>query len=473
MAASPSLTRRGLLGRSAALGLASLWNPPVFAAPQRKPNILYIMADDLGYADLGCYGSRHIRTSNIDRLASEGLKLSQGYANSPVCSATRTALITGRYQYRLPCGLEEPISFNDVGLPADVPTLPSLLQKQGYYTALVGKWHLGKMGKYSPLERGYQSFFGVQDGGSDYFSHGLKGRKNLYDGDQLASREGYLTDLFGERTLTEIDKAQDLNRPFYISLHFTAPHWPWEGPEDEALAKTVTNPMHYDGGDLSTYAKMVESMDANIGRLLDYLEQSGQADDTIIIFTSDNGGERFSDTWPLIGSKTELLEGGIRVPLVIRWPSRIAAGSESDQVMVSMDMVPTLLAASGASAKGLPSFDGENLLAVLTGQTTPKERTLFWRYNAADQAAMRSGKWKYLKIRDREFLFDLANDEHERANRKAHEPEIFERMKQQYTEWNATMLPYTEKNYTHSISSDWADRYEPVTSLPPPPGWKP
>lgn len=466
-----SFTRRSLLAGTAALACSPLLAAAPRIATKGLPNILFIMADDLGYADLGCYGSHHIRTPHLDRLAREGVQLLQGYASSSVCSATRTALITGRYQYRLRCGLEEPIAFGHVGLPADIPTLPGLLRQRGYETALVGKWHLGNMPDFSPLDRGYDHFFGVSDGGSDYFTHRLGLEANLYDGPKQVDRAGYMTNLLGERAVQEVNRMSNGGKPFFISLHFTAPHWPWEGPEDEAVSRTLTNPMHPDGGNLKTYAAMVESMDANIGLVLDQLSRSGLTDNTIVVFTSDNGGERFSETWPFTGSKTELLEGGVRVPLIVRWPGRITPGSTSRQVMSSMDFAPTLLAAAGAKHHELPPFDGENLLDVLTSRSAERERTLFWRYKAAEQAAVRSGDWKYLKIRDREFLFDLAQDERERANLKERNPERFAALKRSFDQWNATMLPYPDDSSSHNISAEWPDHYVPVKpfAIPAPP----
>lgn len=458
------LSRRGMLatlgGSAATLAAGHAGARPGADAP--PPNIVFIMADDLGYADLGCYDARSIRTPNLDRLAAAGVRLTDGYSNSPVCSATRTGLITGRYQYRFRCGLEEPITQRNFGLPADTPTLPSRLRQLGYMTSLVGKWHIGNLPEYSPLKNGYDRFFGIQEGGADYFTHNLKfgtvTSAGLIEGTTPVARHGYLTDLLGAKAIEEVELAAKRGQPSLLSLHFTAPHWPWEGPEDEALSKHVANPMHPDGGSLATYARMVESMDANIGRLLEALGRLGIADNTIVVFTSDNGGERFSDTWPFIGAKTELLEGGIRVPLIVRWPERIAAGQTSPQVMISMDFVPTLLAAAGAGPDLLTGFDGENLLDVLTGDAAPRERSLFWRYKAGNQAAVREGGWKYLRIRDREWLFDLAQDQHERADLSQREPGRFADLKAKYARWNATMLPYPKDSATHSISDYLADR---------------
>lgn len=459
------VSRRGALATvgGAAVSLAAGRALAAHDGPAPRPNIIFIMADDLGYADLGCYGARSIKTPNLDRLAAQGLRLTDGYSNSPVCSATRTGLITGRYQYRFRCGLEEPIGLVNFGLPAQTPTLPSRIRQLGYTTSLVGKWHLGSMPDYSPLKNGYDRFFGIQEGGADYFTHRLKfgsmTSAGLIEGATPIERHGYLTDLLGAKAIEEVEFAAARKQPIMLSLHFTAPHWPWEGPEDEHLSQQIGNPQHPDGGNLATYARMVESMDENVGRLMSALERLGLADNTIVIFTSDNGGERFSDTWPFIGAKTELLEGGIRVPLIVRWPAGIAAGTTSPQVMMSMDFVPTLLAAAGAGQELLSGFDGENLLDVLTGKAEPRQRTLFWRYKAGNQAAVRDGDWKYLKIFDREWLFNLAQDQHERANLSKREPRRFADLKAKYEAWNATMLPYPSDSATHSISELLADRY--------------
>ena len=356
------------------------------------PNIVFIMADDLGYADLSCYGRREYTTPNIDRIAERGVRFTQAYANSAVCSATRLALITGRYQYRLPLGLEEPLAGKrDVGLPPDHPTLPSLLRQAGYATTLIGKWHLGTPPLFGPTLSGYDHFWGIRGGALDYFTNlNPRGEHDLWDGDVAVHENRYLTDLLGDRAVEVIDAAG--HRPFLLSLHFNAPHWPWEAPGDRAEAERLRGGTlrHYDGGTQRTYARMVQAMDRQIGRVLQALDANGLADNTIVIFTSDNGGERFSDTWPFTGMKTELLEGGLRIPAVICWPDRIPAGTVSDQVTITMDWLPTLLDAAGTTPHPDYPPDGISVLPMLTGDVPVVTRTLFWRYKSNAQRAARS-----------------------------------------------------------------------------------
>jgi arylsulfatase A-like enzyme len=445
-------TRREVVVGAGALAVAASAVERASAQVQR-PNIVYIMADDLGYADVSCYGRRDYTTQNIDRLAQGGMRFMQAYANSAVCSATRTALITGRYQYRYPIGLEEPLNTRDVGLSPDVPTLPSLLKKAGYATALIGKWHLGAPPKYGPEKSGYDKFYGFHPGSSDYFNHA----NSLWDGGEKANDSGYLTKLLGDRAVSTVETFARARTPFLISLHFNAPHWPWEGPEDQAESQRVTAPgssiTDFDGGSLATYAKMVVAMDAEIGRVLTALERAGIAQNTIVIFTSDNGGERFSDTWPFSGRKTELLEGGLRIPAIVRWPGHVRADSRSDQTMMSMDWAPTLLAASGAASDPSSPSDGIDLGPQLAGAPAVP-RKLFWRYKHNLQEAMRDGDWKYLKILDNRFLFNVAGDPLERANLKERRRDIYERMAAEYRVWNATMLPLDPMSSTGGFGAN-------------------
>ena len=453
-----SVTRRGLL-HTAAIGTVALASgvDDLFGQPASKPpNVVFIMADDLGYADLSCYGRRDISTPNVDSLAANGVRFLQAYANSAVCSATRTALITGRYQYRLPIGLEEPLpsAGRDVGLPPDHPTLPSLLKKAGYGTTLVGKWHLGTLPNYGPLQSGYEHFYGFRGGAVDYYKHGSV-QGDLWDDDVRVHQMGYLTDLLGSRAVDVINQYAKSGRPFLLSLHFNAPHWPWEAPGDQAESDRIAaqgNLMDWDGGSQKTYQRMVQQMDLQIGRVLQALKANRLAGNTIVVFTSDNGGERFSDTWPFTGRKTELLEGGLRIPAIVSWPASIPKGRTTDQVAISMDWLPTLLAAAGASPD--PAFppDGINLLPLLTPGATPVERKLFWRYKANAQRAARDGDYKYLKILDNTFLFNVVEDPMERANLKERHKDIYDRLTAEWSDWNVTMLPETDESYTHSFT---------------------
>ncbi|HEY0436511.1 MAG TPA: sulfatase-like hydrolase/transferase [Phenylobacterium sp.] len=459
----PRPNRRALLEGGLAT-LTTLATGPARSASER-PNILFIMADDLGFADLSCYGRRDYRTPNIDRLASEGLLFHQAYANSAVCSATRTALLTGRYQYRFTAGLQEPIAFPGFKLPEDVTTLPGLLKRAGYRTSLIGKWHLGDVPDHGPLKHGYDRFFGVPGGGSDYFSHLYNpvGPPSAIDGlwedDHRIEKTGYLTDLFGDRAVQEIAAHRKGAQPFFMSLHFTAPHWPWEGPQDEDISKRLKDIADNSGGNLAIFAAMMRSLDDNVGKVLRALEHGGLARNTLVVFTSDNGGERFSDVWPLSGAKGELLEGGLRVPVLVRWPGRVRPGSRTDQVTITMDWLPTLLATAGVPLDGGSAMDGENLLPTLTGRPQPHPRKLFWRYKAAEQAAVRDGDWKYLKLGGKEHLFNLAQDERERAELKAAHPEILARLKADFAAWNAAMLPYPAISTSYNPKATYADRY--------------
>ena len=420
-----------------------------------RPNIVFIVADDLGYADLGCYGGRDASFGPVspvlDGLAAKGLKLTQGYSNSPVCSPTRFALMTGRYQYRLRGAAEEPINSKSrgsttLGLPPEHPTLPSLLRDAGYRTALMGKWHLGYPPAFGPLRSGYDEFFGPMSGGVDYFTHcSSTGQHDLYLGEAEQQEGGYLTDLITDHGLDFVRRMAGGARsgtPFFLSLHYTAPHWPWETRDDEALAQEVKgNLFHLHGGNIDTYRRMIHHMDEGIGRLMDLLRAEGLERDTLVVFTSDNGGERFSDNWPLVGGKMDLTEGGIRVPWIAHWPAVIAPGSTSTQTCMTMDWSATMLDAAGATAAASHPLDGRSLMPLLRDATWRDDQPLFWRMNHRGQRAMRHGPWKYLRVDGHDYLFNLEGDERERANLAPIAPERLAAMVQAWEAWEATMPP--------------------------------
>lgn len=420
-----------------------------------RPNIVFIVADDLGYADLGCYGGRDASFGPVspvlDGLAARGLKLTQGYSNSPVCSPTRFALMTGRYQYRLRGAAEEPINSKSrgsttLGLPPEHPTLPSLLRDAGYRTALMGKWHLGYPPTFSPLRSGYDEFFGPMSGGVDYFTHcSSTGQHDLYLNDAEQQEGGYLTDLITDHGLDFVRRMAGGARsgtPFFLSLHYTAPHWPWETRDDEALAQEVKgNLFHLHGGNIDTYRRMIHHMDEGIGRLMDLLRAEGLERDTLVVFTSDNGGERFSDNWPLVGGKMDLTEGGIRVPWIAHWPAVIAPGSTSTQTCMTMDWTATMLDAAGAPAAASHPLDGRSLMPLLRDATWRNDQPLFWRMNHRGQRALRHGPWKYLRVDGHDYLFHLEGDERERANLAPIAPERLAAMVQAWEAWEAAMPP--------------------------------
>jgi arylsulfatase A-like enzyme len=330
------------------------------------------------------------------------------------------------------------------GLPPEHPTLASLLRARGYRTALVGKWHLGYLPRFSPLRNGFDEFFGITSGAVDYFTHrDGGGQHDLYENEVPVERAGYLTDLLSERAVGVVERAARAREPFYLSLHFTAVHWPWMGPADGRRAG-LHDLRDRAGGSPAVYAEMVRSLDTGVGRVLAALDRLELARHTLVLFTSDNGGERFSSQGRLAGRKEDLLEGGIRVPAIARWPGTIPAGTLSRQVAVTMDWAATILAATGIAPDPRYPIDGEDLLPDLRGSRPPRPRTLHWRHRRPDapliQEAMREGRLKYLERDDREYLFDLERDEGERADLARGRPADVVRMRARHDAWFATMI---------------------------------
>jgi arylsulfatase A-like enzyme len=414
------------------------------SATNARPNIIFILADDMGWGDLSCYGRPDYRTPNLDLLASQGTRFTDAYSASAVCTPTRCGYITGRYPARFRIGLEEPLPATnlDVGLEPGQPTIASRLKQGGYETALIGKWHLGFRPEWGPNAHGFDEFFGILAGAGDYFLHknGL-GQADLYENLTAVERNGYLTELLTERAISYVQKRR--SAPFFLSLHYTAPHWPWQGPKGgEPVTftdKTIEPVSMGGGGSLKLYAEMMRSLDEGVGRVMKAVRDAGIDKKTLVIFTSDNGGERFSYQWPFSGRKGDLLEGGIRVPAIVRWPGTVPANRITQQMAITMDWTATICAAAKTETSPGPSLDGIDLLPVIKGTSPLRDRTFFWRIY--DQDAVRDGKWKFFRNGEVRRLFDLSFDQHEQADFGKSHPEVLERLMREFDQWNKEMLP--------------------------------
>jgi len=436
------------------------------AAPVARPNIIMIMADDLGWGDLGVQGSRDVRTPNIDLLAAGGVRLTSFYANHPVCAPSRAGLMTGRYQQRF--GFEnnpgaaqrdEP----DFGLPHDSKTLPERLKDRGYATAMFGKWHMGYTAGNMPTARGFDTFYGFLDAAMAYTPDGATGLKTLIRGTEPAPMPAHTTEAFtyGAVAFIEANKS----RPFFIYAAYNAVHAPLQStPPYLARFATEKDPKR------RAYLAMLAALDDGVGAIVQAVERNGLADNTLIVFTSDNGGPTWQTTsanGPLNGVKALTLEGGIRVPAIFRWKGRLPQGKTLDSVSMGFDLTATALAIAGAD-RG-PELDGVDLTPYLKGERTgDAHRQLFWRFGP--QGAMREGPWKLVKAEEAYYLFDLRSDIGEHHDLAATQPERLARLKADWTAWSDSMAPakWGSLNQTAVANrgrlKDLVDRY--VMGLP-------
>lgn len=433
----PTVRRLSLLALIAGLA-ASL-----HAQTPARPNIVLIITDDVGYGDLGSYGAPDIKTPNIDSLAKHGARFTQFYANASSCTPTRAGLITGRYQQRV--ALERPLSHaatkdGALGLAATGRSLPQLLKKEGYATALIGKWHLGYTPQFSPPAHGFDTFFGFKAGYIDYYQHtDAAGDPDLFENDAPVKVDGYMTDLITERSVKFIDA--HARSPFFLEISYNAAHWPYQVPDQPSIARDNSRHLVAHDDNTSTradYVKIMERADQGVGQILAALDRAGIAGNTLVIFTNDNGGEWLSRNAPLFNRKFTLYEGGIRVPALMRWPGRIPAGLVTPQVGITMDLTATVLAAAGITPPPDARLEGINLLPLLRAGVTPQPRTLFWRVNTAglNQRAIREGNWKLLiDGTARELLFDVSKDLSERDDMAVDNPAVVRRLYQQLLAW--------------------------------------
>lgn len=421
-----------------------------------KPNLLVIMADDLGYADLGVQGGREIRTPSLDALAAAGVRCTNAYVSAPYCSPSRAGFLTGRYQTRF--GHEFNPHQGDearLGLPLDQKTIADHLRAAGYATGLIGKWHQGFSAAHHPQSRGFDEFFGFLVGAHNFILRrdatpkfgSAQSLNMLYRGRELQKLDGYTTDVFADEALAFIGR--HASEPWFLFLSFNAVHTPLEIAERLAprIPKTVTDPAR------RGYLSLLLGLDDAVGRITQRLRETGRDQDTLIVFLADNGGSgrkpffayNAANNAPLRGDKGQTLEGGIRVPLFVAWPGKLPAGRTYDAPVIALDLLPTLCAAAGAAAPR--EIDGVNLLPHLRGDMrTPPHASLYWRFGP--QRAVRRGQWKLVRWRtletktDTEWqLYNLTTDIGETKDLAAQHPQLVAELTRDWETWNTKNVP--------------------------------
>lgn len=408
---------------------------------ETPPNIVLIMADDLGYGDISCFGSNYIKTPVLDKMASEGMKFIDYHSNGAVCTPTRAALMTGNYQQR--AGLEGVIyaalDKRIYGISDKQKTMGDYFREAGYKTGIFGKWHLGYKPKFNPTLHGFDEFYGYVSGNVDYISH-LDGA-GLYDWWQNTDTcydKGYVTDLLTDHALQFIEKNKD--RPFLLYLPHEAPHFPYQGRNAKPyrLPGKIDRPKASETENKKAYKEMVEVMDENIGRVFQKLKELGLDKNTFVFFCSDNGAVKTGSNGKLRGFKGSLWEGGHRLPAIAWYPGKIMAGTQNESTVLSMDVLPTLLSVAGIPLQD--KLDGVDFSGVMLRQKELPERPVFWRYR--NQWAVRKGDWKYLKIKDDEFLFNLKKDLGEQQNLINTDTEKAAELKALLEQWDNEMNQY-------------------------------
>ena len=419
---------------------------------EKLPNVIVIISDDQGYADVGFHGSKEIFTPNIDRIANNGVIFSEGYVSYAVCSPSRAGLITGRYQNRFGYTRNILLAPKDstMGLPLTEQTLPDVLRKANYKTKAIGKWHLGAHESLVPERRGFDEFFGFIIGGHRYFPEDLtindltEVRRQMdgyitriYDNGNRIDTKKYLTEELSDNAVRFIEDNSD--NPFFLYLSYNAPHTPLQ-----ATKKDLERNMHIEVEKRRTYAAMVSSMDDGIGLILDKLEEKKISDNTIVIFFSDNGGVEwynFSDNGVLRGIKGDFYEGGIRVPFAMQWPKKIKPGITYDKPIIALDVFATVASAASAEKYIKNDIDGVDLLPYLTEENSglPHEY-LYWQNRDKDIDVVRDERYKYLRIKNDEYIFDLKNDISEETNIINSSKPIYNRLKSKFKEWEKDMI---------------------------------
>lgn len=405
-------------------------------ADDRKPNILVILADDLGWGETGMQGNPQIPTPHIDSIAKNGIRFTSGYVSGPYCSPTRAGLLIGRYQQRF--GHEfnpgpAQAATDNFLLTSQDRTLAERLKEAGYVTGLFGKWHLGYRPESTPLKRGFDEFFGFLGGAHSYLDAKADAFNLILRGTEPVASIDYLTDAIGVEAASFIDRHK--GKPWFCYLAFNAVHAPMEAPEKYTKPFTAIS-----DAKRRTYAGMTAAMDEAVGRVLARLRENKLLENTLIVFFSDNGGPTLTTTssnGPLRGYKAQVWEGGIRVPFAIQWTGHLPAGKVDDRPIIQLDILPTALAAAGVELRPEWKLDGVNLLPYLRGERAePPHAALFWRFG--EQRAVRMGDWKLTDMGEGAQLFNLAQDIGEKENLAAKEPERLKALEAAYKEWNAS-----------------------------------
>jgi N-acetylgalactosamine-6-sulfatase len=432
-------------------------------AESSRPDIVLIVADNLGYGDLGCYGCDDIRTPNIDRIAAEGVRFTNFYSNGPECSPTRTALLTGRYQQRIPgleCALgtgnvgryDDAIALaeqNNLGLPPKETVLIPLLNQAGYKTVGIGKWHLGYEPHLLPPHHGFDYFLASLGGTIDYFYHNEPtGQRVLYENLKPVRRDQYFTDLITD-TAVDMLKQQPDEQPIFLYLPYTAPSAPFQHPDKKPAKPKVSykwDSKDWQKGDRATLRAIMERLDQNVGRVLETLRETGRGEDALVIFCSDNGAYPIAaSNAPFRGHASELFEGGIHVACMAKWPGRLPANVVDDRLTLTFDLTASILAAAGCQPPADRPLDGIDVLGQIARGEPAADRSLFWRARRADRTwkAVRDGTLKYVWKEDgdqrSEYLFDLSEDVSEQNNLLEHRPETAAELKKKLSAWEAAM----------------------------------
>ncbi|TKG97289.1 twin-arginine translocation pathway signal protein [Puteibacter caeruleilacunae] len=441
------------LGLLACLGIVAHGNAVI---AKERPNVVLILADDLGYGDLSINGCPDINTPNIDRLAREGVQFTNYYTSGPVCTPTRCALMTGRYQARFK-DMEGAfyLGVDNIGLPRDGETLPKALKDVGYSTGMVGKWHLGELPYMQPQRQGFDNFFGFFGGNIDYFRHCDKNQNpDLYENGKPVTDGKYMTDLITDKSIEFIDNHYKEKDPFFLYVAYNAPHWPYQGPDDAPCLADGSNWMK---GTRNHMVNMIESLDTGVGRILEELKNRGLDENTLVIFSSDNGGDKLARNAPFSGKKGLLRDGGIHVPLYMRWTNAIKPKQQCNQVAITMDISCTVL--SFADANMNEQTDGIALLKSNGRPVKSVERALCWRNGKSGEQAVRKGKWKYLKENKgkSEYLFNLDEDVAESTDLKEQFPKIFEELKSDFKKWEDEM-PYKQSLFGFELRDFYAKK---------------